>query len=97
LASKDPERLIDCAWGKSGASSSYPVEIRVIAADRQGLLRDISDAFSKHKINITAVQTQSSRGEARMLLSAQVDSVAHLNTALASVREVKGVVQAGRR
>jgi hypothetical protein len=32
-----------------------------------------------------------------MLLSAQVDSVAHLNTALASVREVKGVVQAGRR
>jgi GTP pyrophosphokinase len=61
------------------------------------LLRDISDAFSKHKINITAVQTQSSRGEARMLLSAQVDSVAHLNTALSSVREVKGVVQAGRR
>jgi GTP pyrophosphokinase len=97
LASKDPERLIDCAWGKAGASSSYPVEIRVIAADRQGLLRDISDAFSKHKINITAVQTQSARGEARMLLSAQVDSVAHLNTALASVREVKGVVQAGRR
>ncbi len=97
LASKDPERLIECDWGKSGASSSYPVEIRVIAADRQGLLRDISDAFSKHKINITAVQTQSARGEARMLLSAQVDSVAHLNTALASVREVKGVVQAGRR
>jgi GTP pyrophosphokinase len=98
LASKDPERLIDCAWGKAqGAGSAYPVEIRVIAADRQGLLRDISDAFSKHKINITAVQTQSSRGEARMLLSAQVDSVAHLNTALSSVREVKGVVQAARR
>jgi GTP pyrophosphokinase len=73
------------------------VEIRVIAADRQGLLRDISDAFSKHKINITAVQTQSARGEARMLLSAQIDSVAHLNAALASVREVKGVVQAARR
>jgi GTP pyrophosphokinase len=98
LASKDPERLIDCAWGKAqGAGSAYPVEIRVLAADRQGLLRDMSDAFSKHKINITAVQTQSSRGEARMLLSAQVDSVAHLNAALASVREVKGVVQAGRR
>ncbi len=97
LASKDPERLIECDWGKAGASSSYPVDIRVIAADRQGLLRDISDAFSKHKINITAVQTQSARGEARMLLSAQIDSVAHLNTALASVREVKGVVQAGRR
>jgi GTP pyrophosphokinase len=98
LANKDPERLIDCAWGKSqGAGGAYPVEIRVIAADRQGLLRDISDAFSKHKINITAVQTQSARGEARMLLSAQVDSVAHLNSALTSVREVKGVVQAGRR
>ncbi len=102
LASKDPERLIECAWGKAqGAdahnASTYPVEIRVVAADRQGLLRDISDAFSKHKINITAVQTQSSRGEARMLLSAQVDSVAHLNAALSSVREVKGVVQAGRR
>jgi GTP pyrophosphokinase len=98
LASKNPERLIECAWGKAqGAGSAYPVEIRIIAADRQGLLRDISDAFSKHKINITAVQTQSARGEARMLLSAQVDSVAHLNTALSSVREVKGVVQAARR
>lgn len=102
LATKNPERLIDCAWGKPQGveghhHSAYPVEIRVVAADRQGLLRDISDAFSKHKINITAVQTQSARGEARMLLSALVDSVAHLQTALASVREVKGVVQAVRR
>jgi GTP pyrophosphokinase len=98
LASKDPERLIDCAWGKATTTASqYPIEIRLIAADRQGLLRDVSDAFSKHKINITAVQTHSARGEARMLLSAHVDSVVHLNAALASVREVKGVVQAGRR
>lgn len=106
LAAKEPARLIECAWGVQtvAANSStgkisahYPIEVRVLAADRQGLLRDISDAFSKHKINITAVQTHSARGEARMLLSAQVESVAHLNTALAAVREVVGVVQAARR
>ena len=103
LALKEPARLIDCAWGQAVAggaskvSAHYPIEVRVLAADRQGLLRDISDAFSKHKINITAVQTQSARGEARMLLSAQVESVAHLNAALTAVREVVGVVQAARR
>ena len=102
LAAKEPQRLIDCDWGESAAqseksASTYPVEVRVLAADRQGLLRDVSDAFMKHKINVTAVQTHSARGEARMSLSAQVDSIAHLGRALASLREVKGVVSAQRR
>jgi GTP pyrophosphokinase len=34
----------------------------VDAADRQGLLRDISDVLSREKINVTAVKTQSRAG-----------------------------------
>jgi GTP pyrophosphokinase len=30
----------------------------VEAADRQGLLRDISEVFAKEKMNVTGVQTQ---------------------------------------
>ena len=38
---------------------------RVEAADRQGLLRDISEVFAKEKMNVIGVQTQSVKDAAR--------------------------------
>jgi GTP pyrophosphokinase len=61
--------------------------------DRLGLLREISDAFSKHKINIISVKTHVKQGEARMSLLVRVSTVAELNIALTSVREIKGIIQ----
>ena len=40
----------------------YPVDVAVEAADRQGLLRDISEVFAKEKMNVIGVQTQSREG-----------------------------------
>ena len=51
LAERQPERLIEAAWGKG--EGSYTVEMAVTAADRRGLLRDIGDALSREKINVT--------------------------------------------
>jgi GTP pyrophosphokinase len=42
----------------------YPLDVVVEAADRQGLLRDISEVFAKEKINVTGVNTQSVRATA---------------------------------
>jgi len=49
---RNPERVIDVRWGerKSGHDAAvYPVDVAVEAVDRQGLLRDISEVFSKEK------------------------------------------------
>ena len=59
--------MIDCDWGAQG-DALYPVDVEVIAQDRQGLLRDISEVFSRERINVIGVNTESRKGSARMRL-----------------------------
>ena len=91
-----PERLITADWG-AAREEVFPVDIEVAAIDRQGLLRDISEVFSREKINVTAVNTLSKNLQARMSFTVEVASLAQLKRALQLVEEVKGVMSAGRR
>jgi GTP pyrophosphokinase len=74
----------------------YPVGIFVLAGDRQGLLRDISEVFSREKLNVIGVNTQSAKGLARMTFTAEIASTAQLQKALAAIAEVPGVQEARR-
>ncbi|MFC4929617.1 RelA/SpoT family protein [Massilia sp. GCM10023247] len=96
MRSKAPERVIQTEWGKGVIETVYPVDIFVLSGDRQGLLRDISDAFLREKINVTGVNTQSTKGQARMLFTAEIGSTAQLQKALSSISEVPGVLEARR-
>ena len=91
-----PERLISSDWG-TARDEVFPVDIEVEAIDRQGLLRDISEVFSREKINVTAVNTLSKNMQARMFFTVEVASLAQLKRALQLVEEVKSVLSAGRR
>ena len=93
---RTPERVIQTAWGKPAADTVYPVDIFVLASDRQGLLRDISEVFSREKINVIGVNTQSSKGAARMSFTAEIGSTEQLQKAISVIREVKGVQEARR-
>jgi GTP pyrophosphokinase len=93
---KAPERVIQTTWGTPAVGTVYPVDIFVLANDRQGLLRDISDAFLREKINVIGVSTQSAKGQARMAFTAEIASTAQLMKALTIIREVKGVIDARR-
>ena len=75
----------------------FPVDIVVEAMDRQGLLRDISEIFSREKINVTAVNTLTRNMQARMSFTLEVTSIAQLKRALALVKDVRGVMGAVRR
>ena len=98
IAEANPERLIDAQWGTSGGSGEerYTVDVAVTAADRRGLLRDIGDALSREKINVTAVRTQTRDDVAIMRFTFDVANMAQLKRALVQVRGVKGVIRAGR-
>jgi GTP pyrophosphokinase len=91
------ERVIQTTWGESGKDTVYPVDIFILASDRQGLLRDISEIFSREKINVIGVSTQSAKGQARMSFTAEISSTEQLQKALSVIREVKGVVEVQRR
>ena len=96
VRAEQPERLIESNWGKRG-DEVFPVDIVVEAGDRPGLLRDLSEIFSKEKINVTAVNTLSKQHLARMGFTLEVRSLAELKRALAQVADVKGVLSASRR
>jgi GTP pyrophosphokinase len=94
---KAAERVIQTEWGRPASETVYPVDIFVLAGDRQGLLRDISEIFLREKINVIGVSTQSAKGHARMAFTAEIGSTAQLVKALAVIREVEGVVEARRQ
>jgi GTP pyrophosphokinase len=96
---RDPERMIDVDWGDAldRGVAVYPVDVQVTAQDRQGLLRDISEVFSREKINVVGVQTESRKGMARMGFTAEVGDARQLQKALIAIGEVAGVVEARRR
>jgi len=96
MASKNPERVIETDWGRSGVDTVFPVDIFILASDRQGLLRDISEVLTIAKINVTGVNTQSAKGQARMVFTAEISSTGQLQRALASIAEVGGVMEARR-
>ncbi|WP_417283713.1 RelA/SpoT family protein [Comamonas sp.] len=101
ISSRNPERVIDVDWGipkttdKVGAV--YPVDVAVEAADRQGLLRDISEVFAREKTNVIGVQTQSVKGTAWMTFTVEVSDSGRLNKVLGIVAGVAGVRSARRR
>lgn len=97
MMAKAPERVIHSEWGKAEGQTVYPVDIFVLAGDRQGLLRDISEIFLREKINVIAVSTQSAKGLARMAFTAEIGSTAQLQRALMVIREVEGVQEARRQ
>ncbi|MBC3878611.1 bifunctional (p)ppGpp synthetase/guanosine-3',5'-bis(diphosphate) 3'-pyrophosphohydrolase [Undibacterium sp. FT79W] len=97
MRNKAPERVIQTTWGEHGKDTVYPVDIFVLAQDRQGLLRDISEVFSKEKINVVGVNTQSAKSQARMSFTAEIGGTSQLQKALTTIREVSGVLEVRRQ
>lgn len=99
MAARNAERVIEVQWGLPAASAArpavYPVDVAVEAADRQGLLRDISDVFAREKTNVIGVQTQSVRGTAWMTFTVEVSDAGRLNKVLAIVAHVPGCARRG--
>jgi GTP pyrophosphokinase len=99
LIERAPERILKTAWNDNAQSEKalFAVEIFVLAVDRQGLLRDISEVYSKLKINVVGVKTLSSKGMATMSFAVEVHQAADIQWALQALSEVKGVTEVSRR
>ncbi|MCB1997137.1 MAG: bifunctional (p)ppGpp synthetase/guanosine-3',5'-bis(diphosphate) 3'-pyrophosphohydrolase [Burkholderiaceae bacterium] len=108
MAAATPGRVIDVAWeaqapagGRAGREALYPLDVLVEAADRPGLLRDITEIFAKERLNVTGVQSQSARDAqgrvARMCFTVEVPDGGLLHGALAALRQLPGIRHARRR
>ena len=83
------------SWGNQD-DAVYPVDIYIVARDRQGLLKDISEVLMREKLNITGINTVNVKGDAHMRFSIEIRSSGDLQRALSQLREIKGVMSARR-
>jgi GTP pyrophosphokinase len=101
MAQMSPGRVIDVAWGTPGRDKAalYPLDVLIEAADRPGLLRDISEVFAKDKMNVTGVHTQSAKdgSMAWMTFTVELADTARLAPVLAQIGRVPGVRHTRRK
>jgi GTP pyrophosphokinase len=100
LSHEQRDRLMPAQWSAGmGDSNSqkFAADIEVVANDRQGLLRDISEALSHERINVTAVNTISKANMASMRFTVEIQRTDQLQKVLRAVSEVEGVESVRRR
>ena len=91
LIALHPERVIETDWGLQ-TTGVFATDIVVDAHDRQGLLRDISEIFTREKLNVIGVNTQSKQGKAHMSFTVEITNLQHMQRTLSLIHEVEGVV-----
>jgi GTP pyrophosphokinase len=93
-----PQRLVEVQWGVT-AESTYPVDVHIVAFDRQGLLRDITSVLANESINVIASNTFSDKKEhkAHMTLTLEIKNLSQLSRVLVQINQLPNVVEVNRR
>jgi len=91
----DSERLIEVQWG--GMREAYPVNIRVEAFDRPGLLRDIASIVADQSISMSAVQVEThGDNTATVQATLQITGIEQLRDILSKLEELRDVLEVRR-
>ena len=95
---EDKERLIEVDWGED-SKQVFPVMIQVLAYDRTGLMRDITEIMAGERINITSanVATHPKDHTAVITATLEINSIVQLSRVLAQIERLSNVFEARRR
>lgn len=97
LQSNSPERVVDAEWGEHYATG-FSLTIRVIANDRNGLLRDVSAIMANEKINVLGVssRTDTKRRIATIDVEVELNNIQLLSKLTARIVQLDDVIEAKR-
>lgn len=97
LQASSPERVVEAEWGKNYATG-FSLTIRVIANDRNGLLRDVSGIMANEKINVIGVSSRmdSKRSIATMDVEIELNNTQILPKLLSRLVQLDDVIEAKR-
>src|SRR5262249_16671889 len=92
----DPERRVDVAWDVRG-DVKRPVTLRVLTADRPGLLADMSNIFSKKGVNISQANCRAT-GDDRAVNTFEVtiSDLKQLTDLMKTIERLNGVYSVER-
>jgi guanosine-3',5'-bis(diphosphate) 3'-pyrophosphohydrolase len=94
LRVRDRERLVQVGWGQS--KLTYPVEVRIRAYDRDGLMRDVSTLVSNEGISMSQVHVATKNSLATFDLVMAVTDVTQLSRVLNRLEALPNVLEARR-
>jgi len=90
------ERLIEVRWGKSGPAS-WPVELRIWAYHRSGLLHDITQLFQDEKVAVLKLNLEAGHeNSATIQVALEISGLKKLNRILRRLERVPDVLQVRR-
>jgi guanosine-3',5'-bis(diphosphate) 3'-pyrophosphohydrolase len=96
LGADSRERLIDVEWDED-RSGVFVAGIEVLALDRARLLADVAKVLAEHHVNICSSSSHTTADRvSRMRFEFELADPAHLDSVLASLRQLDGVYDAYR-
>ncbi|MBA3533970.1 MAG: bifunctional (p)ppGpp synthetase/guanosine-3',5'-bis(diphosphate) 3'-pyrophosphohydrolase [Ardenticatenales bacterium] len=98
LSRGDKERMIELDWGGTERTNVFPVSLRILALDREGLLRDIVDVVSNEGVNMRSVNAVSNKSDNSAVITAvlEVHDASQLLRILSRINKLPNVYEAHR-
>ncbi|EIC22126.1 RelA/SpoT family protein [Thiorhodovibrio frisius] len=98
LPPSDCERLVEAHWAEQSADSRFAVDVRLLASDRRGLLRDVSAVLADANADVAGVTTHSDRRAdvASMRFTLRIAGIDELERLLAKLRQVPDIFEVKR-
>ena len=88
---QDRARVVPVDWD-SEATHLYPVDIKIEAWDRQGLLRDIATVVAENRVNMSALEVHVYDDKTAVVsATVEIDSLAQLSRVMEKLEGVKDV------
>jgi GTP pyrophosphokinase len=93
----EPERRVDCRWAR-GTKLALPTTLRVITADRPGILASLSRQFNDEGVNINEATCKASvNGRAHNTFNFQIGDLGKLRALMRSLARLDGVYEVDRQ
>ena len=93
-----PHKVVEVSWAGSAKNSIFSADLEVIANDRQGLLRDLTDLFAISKLHILGLRSVSRNNKAIMTFTIQVNGAEfNFTNLIGKVFNVNGVIEVARK
>ena len=92
----DPARAIEVAW-EAGSKAVHPVKLKVVCADKPGLLADISRTITASDVDIRRAVVMTTRDQRAICnFEVSVNDAQHLAVLIKSIEKVKNVYSVER-
>jgi GTP pyrophosphokinase len=96
MLTRDKERIVPVQWSVD-AGQTFDAHLEITAKDRSGLLRDLTDVFSKAGVNVERASIVTLRDQVRNRFRVQVRDLEQIEETIERLRKVPSVYAVSRR